>query len=144
MARTGNEDLAFVPPIEVEYKDNKLVVSAELPGVSNEDVSVAITDDAVTISGERRVEREENERGTRRTERIYGQFYRVIPLPDGADPDQATAELQNGILRITVPVAESGSGTRQIPVQASGTSQRAGEQSKQQSRSETQSGQKVA
>src|SRR5581483_9600912 len=100
----GRRDAAnttvWVPPIEVDYHDGNFVVSAELPGISNEDVTLAITDDAIIIQGERQVQREEDRGGIRRTELRYGQFYRAIPLPDGADPDQATAEFQDGILRI--------------------------------------------
>jgi HSP20 family protein len=133
-------DLIWVPPIEVESHDGSFIVSAELPGVPDENIQVEITDDALIIRGERQIEREENNRGVRRTELRYGQFYRAIPLPDGADPDKAKAELNNGVLRVTVPVSETKSGKRQIPVQAS-----SGQQSgKEQGKSETSSGTKAA
>ncbi|MGZ4831946.1 MAG: Hsp20/alpha crystallin family protein [Terriglobales bacterium] len=121
-------DIIWVPPIEVEQRDGNFVVSAELPGIPDEDIQVEVTDDALIIRGERQIEHEENERGIRRTERRYGQFYRAIPLPDGADPDKAKAELQNGVLRVTVPVSETKSGTRQIPVQTSQSGQQSGQQ----------------
>ena len=138
-------DVIWVPPIEVESHDGNLIVSAELPGVPDEDIQVEITNEALVIRGERQIEREENDRGVRRTELRYGQFYRAIPLPDGADVEKAKAELNNGVLRVTIPVSEAKSGKRQIPVQASSGQQSSGQQSgKEQGKSQTSSGTKAA
>jgi HSP20 family protein len=109
----------WVPAIEVAERDGNVVISAELPGLSDEDVTVEIDDDAVVIQGERQVEREEEDQGICRTERSYGQFYRAIPLPDGADLGGARAEFINGVLRITIPVAPSKTNPRQIPIETS-------------------------
>ena len=108
----------WIPPIEVNFRDNNLIISAELPGVNDEDIQVTITDDAVVIRGERQYQTEQNEGGMRRTELRYGEFYRTIPLPDGADTEKARAELRNGVLQITVPVSQVEQGARQIPVQS--------------------------
>jgi len=112
----------WVPPVEVAMRDNNFVVSAELPGVPDEDVSVQITDDAIVLQGERQAEREDDRGSIRRSERVYGQFFRVIPLPDGADADQARAEFNNGVLRVTVPISQAKTNAREIPIQASGSS----------------------
>ena len=72
-------------------------------GLKPEDVVVEVSDDAITISGERQHEREEERGGLYRVERTYGSFYRVVPLPDGALGDQAKANFNNGVLEITVP-----------------------------------------
>jgi HSP20 family protein len=142
----------WVPPVEVAMQDNNFVLSAELPGVPDEDVTVQITDDAIVLQGERQAEREEDRGTIRRTERVYGQFYRVIPLPDGADPDQARAEFNNGVLRVTVPISQAKTNAREIPIQTSGTSAEAsgskagtgtGTQTGKSSRSDT-SGEKAA
>jgi HSP20 family protein len=116
-------NVVWVPPVEVALQDNNFVVSAELPGLSDEDVTVEIRDDAVVIQGERQVEQDSDQGGIRRTERRYGRFYREIPLPDGADPEQATAEITNGVLQIRVPITEAQSNVRQIPVQATSSAQ---------------------
>lgn len=124
--RSGQDDLTnivWVPPVEVEYRDGKFTVSAELPGLKDEDVRVEIRDDAIVIQGERQEQREENDQGVRRTELRYGQFYRAIPLPDGADTENARAEFRNGVLQVTVPVAQQKSNVRQVPVQSTGSSQ---------------------
>lgn len=127
---TRGEDIAstvWVPPVELEYQNDKLVVSAELPGLDDEDITVEVRDDALVISGEREVEQEEDLGGVRRTERRYGQFYRAIPLPDGADPSQATATLTDGVLRIEIPVSQGGSETQRIPIQGSTSARASGE-----------------
>ena len=78
-------------------------VKADLPGLKKEDVKIDITDDAITIQGERRSEHQEEREGVYRSERSYGSFYRVVPLPEGAMTDQAKATFNNGVLEITMP-----------------------------------------
>ena len=118
----------WIPPLEVDYRDGNLVVSAELPGLTENDVKVEVNNDMLTIQGERKVEQEKTEGGVHRTERRYGQFHRAIALPEGADAEHAKAEMQNGVLQITIPVPQTQTNTRQIPVHASqstGSSQKA-------------------
>lgn len=110
---------AWTPPVEVSYRDGNLVVSAELPGLSDKDVRVEINKDILTIEGERRVEEERTEGGVHMTERRYGRFYRAIALPDGADAQQAKADFQNGVLNITIPVPDAQQNQHQIPIQSS-------------------------
>lgn len=114
----------WAPAIEVAYRDGNFEVSAELPGLKEDEVRVEVTNDALIIQGERRIERQEGDGGIRRTERRYGQFYRLIALPDGADAENARAEFRDGILRVTIPVSEAQSRTRQIPIQGADGSQR--------------------
>src|SRR5262249_19616835 len=85
----SSESVTWIPQIEVSQQTNELIIHADLPGLNKDDVKVDVTDDAVTIQGERRREREEERGGMYRSERSYGSFYRVIPLPDGAMTDQA-------------------------------------------------------
>lgn len=123
LTRGAVSNPVWVPPIEVAYRDGNLVVSAELPGLDDEDITVTIRDNAIVIEGERQIENEESEGGIQRTELRYGQFYREIPLPDGANADQARAEFNDGVLQITVPVAQEQRNERQIPIETSGSSQ---------------------
>ena len=114
----------WAPAIEVAQQNGNLVISAELPGLTENDVTVEVKDDVLVIQGERKFETEETEGGIRRSERRYGQFYRAIALPDGVDPDQVQAEFQNGVLRIVVPMPQQAqSSSRQIPIQTAGQSQ---------------------
>jgi HSP20 family protein len=80
--------------------------------MTRDDVAVEVTEEAVTIQGERRHESEEEREGFYRSERIYGSFYRVIPLPQGAITDQAKATFRDGVLEITLPAPPSSKGRR--------------------------------
>ena len=91
------------PHIEMFEQEGKLVVQADLPGLRREDVHARIEDDAVIISGERQQETNQNESGRYVSERAYGSFYRVIPLPEGVDAANATAAFRDGVLRIEMP-----------------------------------------
>jgi HSP20 family protein len=104
-ARSSETDdtLAWSPNIDMIQRDDNLIVRADLPGMTPNDVTVEITDDAITLSGQRKQERVEENGGVYRLERSYGAFYREIPLPDGAIADRATASFKDGVLEITVP-----------------------------------------
>ena len=101
----GTESL-WLPHIEVYERDGKLVINADLPGVRKEDVDAEITADAVTIRGTRKQERTSSEGGLYRSERSYGSFHRLIPLPEGVDPESATANFRDGVLRIEMRAPE--------------------------------------
>jgi HSP20 family protein len=110
------EAALWSPTVEVTERDGKLEVVADLPGLKESDVKVEVTDEGLVIQGERKREHEEKHEGYYRSERSYGQFYRLIPLPEGANADQAHAEFRNGELRIQIPVPEQQRRTRQIPI----------------------------
>jgi len=94
------------PQVEVFEQDNQLVIRADLPGMTKDNVNIDIANDAVVIRGERKSEREENESGYYRSERSYGSFYRRIPLPEGVSAENATADFRNGVLEIKIPAAQ--------------------------------------
>jgi len=120
----GGLAMDWTPAVEMFERDGQLVVRADLPGLSPEDVRIEVTDDSLTIEGERRSEMEvEEEGGVYRSERTYGRFSRIIALPEGVDPDGAQARFDNGVLEITIPLPEQ-TGRRRIPIQGSaGTGQ---------------------
>jgi HSP20 family protein len=92
------------PRVEILEKDGHILVRAELPGMSKEDVKVEITDDALTIHGERKQEKKEEREGYYYNERSFGSFYRRLPLPEGVDTSKAAANFRNGVLEVTMPV----------------------------------------
>jgi HSP20 family protein len=94
----------WTPQVEVRQRDDSMLIHVDLPGVKQEDIQLEATEDGLAISGERSEQREEGEQGFRRTERTYGSFYRLIPLPDGARVDNAKASMHNGVLEVTVPL----------------------------------------
>jgi HSP20 family protein len=123
---------AWVPPVDVRERDGQLIVSAELPGMNKEDVKVEVTEEGLVIQGERKREHEEERGGIYRSERSYGSFYRLIPLPEGAKIDQAKAQFNNGVLEVKLPVPESRQKTRQVPIEAGDERKPVGSQTTQQ------------
>ena len=96
------DKVGWVPQIEVLHNNDTFLVRADLPGMKKEDVKVEVTNDLLTISGERKKETEEKREGFYRTERSYGTFYREIPLPEGVKLDKATATFHDGVLEVTM------------------------------------------
>jgi HSP20 family protein len=109
----------FAPAIDVSEREGKLIVHADLPGLQKEDLKVEATEDSLIIQGERRQEYEEQDRGYRRSERKYGTFYRSIPLPEGAQTEQARAEFKDGVLEVSVPIPASQKRGREVPIEGS-------------------------
>jgi len=114
--RSSGENV-WAPLVEVRERNNTLEVSAELPGLNKEDVKVECNEEGIVIQGERRREHESEEGGMHRSERSYGRFYRLIPLPEGAETDKAKAEFKNGVLQVQVPLSQQRQPkSRQIPI----------------------------
>jgi len=90
------------PAIDVFQRGNDLVIRADVPGLSKDDITVDIADDQLTIRGERRYDHEEEREGVFRSERSYGSFCRVVPLPQGAIADSAKATFNSGVLEIVL------------------------------------------
>jgi HSP20 family protein len=118
----------FIPQIDVQQRDDNLVVHVDLPGTAPADVQLRIEDNTLIVEGDRRVERELEEGGIVRTERVFGRFQRVIPLPEGADPESAEARFANGVLEVTIKTPQRQKG-RRIEIQSGGEQarERAGE-----------------
>lgn len=101
LASRGNT--LWVPPLEVFERGDQLVVRADLPGLSKDDVDVEIENGVLTVSGERRQDFEDNREGLYRSERSYGTFARSIALPEGVNEEQCDATFRDGVLEITLP-----------------------------------------
>src|ERR1043165_2409392 len=106
----------WAPQIEVSQRNNELVVRADLPGMKKDDIAIEVTDNDITISGERRQEQETEREGFYRSERTYGSFYRTIPLPEGAISDQAKASFKDGVLEIIVPAPPQATKGRRLEI----------------------------
>jgi HSP20 family protein len=100
--RASGREAIWSPRIEAIQKGDRFIVRAELPGIKKDDVDVQLTDDALTIRGERREEHEEAREGYYQSEREYGQFYRTIPVPEGVVADSAQASFNNGVLEVSM------------------------------------------
>lgn len=86
--------------------DDHFVLKADLPGLAEDDIVIEVQDGALTISGERRAERKETDRGWYRVERSFGRFSRSLTLPDGVDPDGIEASFDRGVLSVRIPKPE--------------------------------------
>jgi HSP20 family protein len=124
-AARGDQGI-WTPRIEAFQQGDKFIVRAELPGLKKDDVQVELTDQALTLRGERRSEQQEEREGVYVTEREYGEFYRVIPLPEGVISESAQATFRDGLLEITLqaPPAEANRGRRLEIEDASAGNQR--------------------
>jgi HSP20 family protein len=97
----------WVPAMDLFEAEDHFVVKADLPGLRQDDVSIEIRDNALTISGERKAEQEQRERGWYRVERATGRFSRSLTLPEGVEPDSVAAEFDNGVLEVRIPKPEA-------------------------------------
>jgi HSP20 family protein len=106
------------PRIDVRERDGQLLIRADLPGLSKDDVQVELADDQLTIRGERKQEKKEEREGYSYSECGYGGFFRALPLPEGVDASKVKAEFRNGVLEIAMPAPRrSETSTRRIEVQ---------------------------
>jgi len=94
------------PRVDVYQTEDKVVVKAEIPGVSKEDLNVYVDENSIKLSGQTKKENKFKDENVFRTERYYGSFSRTIPLPAEVKSEQAEAEYKDGILSITVPKVE--------------------------------------
>ena len=110
---------AFIPSVDVKESDKDFTIRAELPGVEEKDVEVTVTNDAVTIKGEKKEEKEDKRENYYYMERSYGSFNRVIPLAVETDANKAQASFKNGVLNITIPksISAKAKGTK-VPIKA--------------------------
>jgi HSP20 family protein len=105
----------WAPAADLYEDKDQIIVKLELPGIRKEDVSISLTEDTLTIKGERKSEKEENRENYYRLEGNYGSFLRVIALPRPVKSDAVKAEYRDGILKIVLPKAEE-SKTREIKI----------------------------
>ena len=102
----GEQARRWVPPVDLVEAEDHFVLKADLPGLSEGDVSVEVQDGALTISGERAAEHESHERGWYRIERSFGSFNRSLTLPEGVDPEGISAKFDRGVLEVHIPKPE--------------------------------------
>lgn len=98
--------LDWVPALDVSEDKEKYLVSIELPGLKKEDLNVVVHDGVLTVSGERKSEKEVKDGTVHRSERSYGKFSRSISLPSAVAPDRVGAAFKDGVLSIEIPKAE--------------------------------------
>jgi len=93
----------LLPAVDVAEDDKEVKLTAELPGMKEEDIEVVLRDDMLTVKGEKKSERKEEKENYHLTERRYGSFERTFRLPESAMPDKISASFGDGVLTVIVP-----------------------------------------
>lgn len=106
MPRLRTETEVLSPAVDIYEEGDDLVVKAELPGINKEDIEVKVTDDYITISGEKKKEEKVEKKDYYRYERSYGSFSRTFRLPIDVQTEKAKAKFENGVLEIRIPKTE--------------------------------------
>lgn len=98
-----NDESPFVPPCDIEEKENFFLVSMDIPGLNKEDIEIEVDNDVLTISGERKKEMSEPVKGLWRTERFSGKFQRSFSLGETIDTKSIEASYETGVLKVKLP-----------------------------------------
>jgi HSP20 family protein len=118
--RSSNGWQGITPAVDVEETDKEMIVTAELPGVSDKDIEVNLAGDVLTIQGQKKTEREEKQSGSTYTERRFGSFIRSLRLPFEVKDAEVDASFKDGVLTVRLPKpADLQKSVRRIAVKAS-------------------------
>lgn len=119
--RTESSFSFSAPAVDVTEDDKAYTITAELPGLEEKNIDVAVSGDMLTLKGEKRYEKDEQDKNRYMSERAYGSFQRSFALPDGIDRDKIAADLSKGVLTITLPkTAEAQKPQKKIEVKTAG------------------------
>ena len=106
-AGSGRHSKSFSPRMDVQELPDRYLIQADLPGMDKDKLEISITDEAVTISGERSYQHQENsQEGMYMMERSFGKFQRTLPIPQNIKQEDITAKYENGVLMITLPKSD--------------------------------------
>ena len=103
MDESGNGFTAWCPRVDVEEAEKEIFVKVDLPGVDAKDLVITVENNVLVLRGEKKEEKEEKKKNYHRLERFFGEFYREIPLPLGADTEKIAATSAKGVITITIP-----------------------------------------
>lgn len=110
-----SEAATWGPAVDVEENDDRFQITAELPGIKMDEVKISVENNVLTVKGEKKHEVTENKGNYHRVERCYGRFQRSFSLPSTVNADKVKAEMDNGVLTVTLPKAEEAK-AREIPI----------------------------
>jgi HSP20 family protein len=104
--RNGSAARRWLPAMDVVETDQDFVLTADLPGLTEDDVNIEVAENVLTVSGERKAAHEDKREGFVRVERSYGAFRRSLTLPKGVDAEAVSASFDKGVLEIRIPKPE--------------------------------------
>lgn len=109
----------FHARVDMKDSEKEVIVTAELPGVDLKDIDITVKGDSLILKGEKKMEKEEKDKGYYKMERSYGSFYRSIPLPCEIEKDNVDAVFKDGVLTVTMPKTKAAlTSEKQISVKA--------------------------
>ncbi len=114
---TSLTDIAVSPSMEMRDTKDGVEITVEVPGMARDDIKIAVDDNILTISGEKKSQSERTEGGYHLSERAYGAFSRSVALPSGVDAEKLTASMKDGVLKLTAP-RDAKSKARTIEIKA--------------------------
>jgi len=94
---------SFAPAVDVYEDEHQVTLKIEVPGIDEKDIDVRVENNTLTVTGERKIEKEEKQENYRRVERQYGSFTRTFTLPQTVDSEHVTANYEKGVLKIALP-----------------------------------------
>jgi HSP20 family protein len=106
MAGEDVSNRAWLPPVDIQETEEAYRLTAELPGLTKEDINITLENNVLRLSGERKFEKDARKESYHRIERTYGAFSRSFALPHQVSSEKVTASFENGVLTLTVPKAE--------------------------------------
>src|SRR5918912_811834 len=104
--RSAADARSWTPAMDLVEAEDHFLLRADLPGLREEDVNIEVRDNTLRISGERKAEHEQRERGWYRLERQFGKFSRALTLPEGVNADAIEAKFDHGVLEVLIPKPE--------------------------------------
>jgi len=108
----------FTPSVDVKEDEKEIIFKAEIPGIDEKDLEVTLSDDALTIRGEKKEDKEDKGKNYYTMERTYGTFQRVLPLPAAVDPDHVEATYKNGVLTVRLQKLEPKTKGKKIEIKS--------------------------
>jgi HSP20 family protein len=96
----------WAPAVDILETENELILKADVPGVDLKDIDIQLENGTLTLRGERKLERDEHNKGFHRMERSYGSFARYFTVPETVDAEHVRADFHNGVLSVTLPKKE--------------------------------------
>lgn len=117
LRRVEGEDTQWRPLADISETDKEYLIKAELPEVKKEDVKVTLDDGVLTITGERRHEKEHKAENEIRVESFYGTFSRSFSLPENIDAKSIQAESKDGVLRVRIPKTEASKAQKPVSIE---------------------------
>ncbi len=116
LAPQSKRETIWMPAVNEKEDEKAYYIEVDLPGVKKEDINIEVKDNVLTISGERKFKKEEEDKGYKRVESFFGKFERRFSLPADADVEKIEAKVEDGVLRLTIPKVEQQENVKKIEV----------------------------